>query len=76
MTPEEQKQWKQLDQDLAEAERYLLVAANLKREGVPIDVSQQMRIDALMDADARLSERIARLRQKQEDSGKTGKGAG
>jgi hypothetical protein len=54
MEPYEQEQWKELDQRLAEAEKKLLATANLVRAGIPMVVSQQMRIDALIDSDARL----------------------
>ena len=54
MEPYEQEQWNQLDQRLAEAEKKLLATANLVRAGVPMLVSQQMRIDALIDSDAKL----------------------
>ena len=54
MEPYERDQWKELDQRLAEAEKKLLATANLVRAGVPMLVSQQMRIDALIDSDARV----------------------
>ena len=54
MSPEEQEQWKQLDARLAEDEKKLLATANLVRAGIPMLVSQQMRIDALIDSDTRL----------------------
>lgn len=54
MEPYEQEQWEQLGRRLAEAEKQLLATANLVRAGVPILTSQQMRIDALIDSDARL----------------------
>jgi hypothetical protein len=53
---------------LAEAEKQLLATANLVPAGIPMVVSQQMRIDALVDSDARLylhlqqvDDRLARL---------------
>jgi hypothetical protein len=54
MEPHEQEQWQELDRRLAEAEKKLLATANLVRGGIPTVVSQQMRIDALIDSDARL----------------------
>jgi hypothetical protein len=61
MEPYEQEQWKELDQRLAEAEKKLLATANLVRAGIPMVVSQQMRIDALIDSDTRLYGRIQEL---------------
>jgi chromosome segregation ATPase len=61
MSPEEQEQWKQLDARLAEDEKKLLATANLVRAGIPMLVSQQMRIDALIDSDTRLYGRIQEL---------------
>jgi hypothetical protein len=66
MEPHEQEQWKELDQGLAEAEKKLLATANLVRAGIPMLVSQQMRIDALVDSDARLYLRIQQLAEAQE----------
>jgi len=67
MEPYEKEQWEQLSRRLAEAEKQLLATANLVRAGIPMVVSQQMRIDALIDSDARLyihlqqiDERLAR----------------
>ena len=54
MEPYEQEQWNELDRRLAEAEKKLLATANLVKAGIPMVVSQQMRIDALIDSDARL----------------------
>jgi hypothetical protein len=54
MEPYEQEQWNELDRRLAEAEKKLLATANLVKGGIPMVVSQQMRIDALIDSDARL----------------------
>lgn len=75
MTPEEQEQWQQLDQRLAEAEKKLLATANLVRAGVPMLVNQQTRIDALIDSDTRLygriqeiTESIRELRESQKDT--------
>jgi hypothetical protein len=61
MEPYEQEQWKELDQRLAEAEKKLLATANLVRGGIPMLVSQQMRIDALIDSDTRLYLRLQQL---------------
>lgn len=61
MSPEEQEQWKQLDERLAEAEKKLLATANLVRAGMPILVSPQTRIDALIDSDTRLYGRIQEM---------------
>jgi hypothetical protein len=61
MEPYEQEQWKELDQRLAEAEKKLLATANLVKAGIPMVVSQQMRIDALIDSDIRLYGRIQEL---------------
>jgi len=49
MEPYEQEQWNQLDRRLAEAEKKLLATANLVKGGIPMVVSQQMRIDALIE---------------------------
>jgi hypothetical protein len=80
MEPYEQEQWNELDRRLAEAEKKLLATANLVKGGIPMVVSQQMRIDALIDSDARLylqmqqlieseqrtDERLSRLAEAQE----------
>ena len=66
MEPYEQEQWKELDRRLAEAEKKLLSTANLVRGGVPMVVSQQMRIDALIDSDARLYLRLQQIAEAQE----------
>ena len=67
MEPYEQEHYKDLDQRLAEAEKKLLATANLVRAGIPMVVSRQMRIDALIDSDSRfylqmqqIDERLAR----------------
>jgi hypothetical protein len=65
MEPYEQEQWKELDRRLAEAEKQLLATANLVRAGIPMVVSQQMRIDALIDSDARLYLRMQELAELQ-----------
>lgn len=64
MEPYEQEQWKQLGQRLAEAEKQLLATANLVRAGIPMVVSQQMRIDALIDSDARLYMHMQQIDEK------------
>jgi hypothetical protein len=66
MEPWEHEQWKELDQRLAEAEKKLLATANLVRAGVPMVVSQQMRIDALIDSDARLYLQMQQLIESQQ----------
>jgi len=66
MEPYEQEQWKELDQRLAEAEKKLLATANLVRAGIQMVVSQQMRIDALIDSDARLYLRLQQIAEAQE----------
>jgi hypothetical protein len=66
MEPYEQEQWNQLDRRLAEAEKKLLATANLVKGGIPMVVSQQMRIDALIDSDARLYLRLQQLAESQE----------
>jgi hypothetical protein len=73
MEPYEQEQWEQLSRRLAEAEKQLLATANLVRAGIPMVTNQQMRIDALIDSDARLylhlqqvDERLARLAESQQ----------
>jgi predicted RNase H-like nuclease (RuvC/YqgF family) len=78
MEPYEQEQYKDLDRRLAEAEKKLLATANLVRAGIPMVVSQQMRIDALIDSDARLylqmqqvDERLARLAESQQRTDET-----
>jgi hypothetical protein len=67
MGPYEQEQWKELDHGLAEAEKQLLAAANLVRAGIPMVVSQQMRIDALIDSDARLYLRLQQIVEAQDE---------
>jgi hypothetical protein len=67
MEPYEQEQWKELDQRLAEAEKKLLATANLVRGGIPMLVSQQMRIDALIDADTRLYLRLQQLAEQHDE---------
>jgi hypothetical protein len=52
---------------LAEAEKQLLATANLVRDGVPMVVSQQMRVDALIDSDARLYLRLQQLAESQDE---------
>jgi chromosome segregation ATPase len=73
MEPYEQEQYRELDRRLAEAEKKLLATANLVRAGIPMVTSQQMRIDALIDSDARLylhlqqvDERLARMAESQQ----------
>jgi hypothetical protein len=66
MEPYEQEQWNQLDRRLAEAEKKLLATANLVKGGIPMVVSQQMRIDALIDSDARLYLQMQQLIEAQE----------
>ena len=66
MEPYEQEQWKELDQRLAEAEKKLLATANLVRAGIPMVISQQMRIDALIDSDARLYLRLRQIAEAQD----------
>jgi hypothetical protein len=65
MEPYEQEQWDQLDRRLAEAEKKLLATANLVKGGIPMVVSQQMRIDALIDSDARLYLQMQQLIESQ-----------
>jgi hypothetical protein len=67
MGPYEQEQWKELDHGLAEAEKQLLAAANLLRGGIPMVVSQQMQIDALIDSDARLYLRLQQIVEAQDE---------
>ena len=66
MEPYEQEQWKELDQRLAEAEKKLLATANLVRAGIPMVVSQQMRIDALIDSDSRFYLQMQQLVESQQ----------
>jgi hypothetical protein len=66
MEPYEQEQWNQLDRRLAEAEKKLLATANLVKGGIPMLVSQQMRIDALIDSDARLYLQMHQLVESQQ----------
>jgi hypothetical protein len=66
MEPYEQEQWKELDRRLAEAEKKLLATANLVKGGIPMVVSQQMRIDALIDSDARLYLQMQQLIESQQ----------
>jgi hypothetical protein len=66
MEPYEQEQWKEFDQRLAEAEKKLLATANLVRAGIPMLVSQQTRIDALIDSDARLYLRLQQIAEADE----------
>jgi hypothetical protein len=70
MEPYEQDQWKELDRGLAEAEKKLLATANLVRAGIPMVVSQQMRIDALIDSDARLYLRLQQIAESQDEAQK------
>jgi hypothetical protein len=66
MEPYEQEQWNQLDRGLAEAEKKLLATANFEKGGIPMVVSQQMRIDALIDSDARLYLQMQQLIESQQ----------
>ncbi len=66
MEPYEQEQWNELDRRLAEAEKKLLATANLVKGGIPMVVSQQMRIDALIDSDARLYLQMQQLIEAQQ----------
>jgi hypothetical protein len=66
MEPYEQEQWKELDRRLAEAEKKLLATANLVKGGIPMVVSQQMRIDALIDSDARFYLQMQQLIESQQ----------
>ncbi len=66
MEPYEQEQWNQLDRCLAEAEKKLLATANLVKGGIPMVVSQQMRIDALIDSDARIYLQMQQLVESQQ----------
>jgi len=66
MEPYEQQQWKELDRRLAEAEKKLLATANLVKGGIPMVVSQPMRIDALIDSDARLYLQMQQLIESQQ----------
>jgi hypothetical protein len=66
MEPYEQEQWNELDRRLAEAEKKLLATANLVKGGIPMVVSQQMRIDALIDSDARLYLQMQQLIESQQ----------
>ncbi len=66
MEPYEREQWNQLDRRLAEAEKKLLATANLVKGGIPMVVSQQMRIDALIDSDARLYLQMQQLIESQQ----------
>jgi hypothetical protein len=59
--PYEREQWEQLDRRLAEAEKKLLATANLVKAGIPMVVSHQMQIDALIDLDTRLYGRMQEL---------------
>ena len=66
MEPYEQEQWNELDRRLAEVEKKLLATANLVKGGIPMVVSQQMRIDALIDSDARLYLQMQQLVESQQ----------
>ena len=66
MEPYEQEQWNELDRRLAEVEKKLLATANLVKGGIPMVVSQQMRIDALIDSDARLYLQMQQLIEAQQ----------
>lgn len=66
MEPYEQEQWNELDRRLAETEKKLLATANLVKGGIPMVVSQQMRIDALIDSDARLYLQMQQLIESQQ----------
>jgi len=71
MEPYEQEQWNELDRRLAEAEKKLLATANLVKGGIPMVVSQQMRIDALIDSDARLYLQMQHLIESQQRTDET-----
>lgn len=64
MSPEDQARWREFDERLAEAEKRLEATANLVRAGIPMVVSQQMRIDALIDSDARLYMHMQQIDEK------------
>ena len=65
MEPYEREQWKQLDERLAAAEKRLQPTANLVQAGIPMVVDAQMRINALIDSDARLYGRLEQLAEAQ-----------
>jgi hypothetical protein len=70
MEPYEREQWERLDQRLAEAEKKLLATANLVKGGIPMVVSHQMQIDALIHLDTRLYGRIQGLTALQKETDK------
>lgn len=57
----EREQWKLLDERLAEAEKRLKATASLVQAGIPMVVDAQMKINALIDSDARLYLRLQQL---------------
>jgi predicted RNase H-like nuclease (RuvC/YqgF family) len=78
MAPEERQRWQEFDERMAEAENRLQATANLVRPGIPILHSQQRRIDALIDSEARhylhlqeIDERLARLAESQQRTDET-----
>jgi predicted phage gp36 major capsid-like protein len=61
MDPQEQKSWQEFDERLAAAEKRLKATANLVQAGMPMLVDAQVRINALIDSDARLYGRLEQL---------------
>jgi hypothetical protein len=59
--PEEKKVWEEFDERLRMAEKRILTTGNLVRVGIPMLVDTQMRLDALIDSDARLYGRLEQL---------------
>jgi DNA repair exonuclease SbcCD ATPase subunit len=65
MNPEEQKRWQELDDRLTAAEKRLQATANLVQAGIPMLVDTQIRLNALIDSDARLYGRLEQLAESQ-----------
>jgi hypothetical protein len=61
MDPEEKKRWEEFDERMRIAEKRITATGNLVHVGIPRLVEMQIRIDALMDSDARLYGRLEQL---------------
>ncbi len=65
MDPEEKKRWEEFDERMRIAEKRITATGNLVHVGIPRLVEMQIRIDALMDSDARLYGRLEQLAESQ-----------
>lgn len=67
MDPEIERQFKQFDERLNKAEDQLLKVGNLVRKaGIPMLVDTQVKLDALVESDARLYGRMEQLDERLE----------